>query len=87
MLRAARAEDWARVAALEVQRRQQAEALFADPLPEAAVEVVRRCIQDLLEIDPELQRLVVAARDDAGEAVRQNQTGQAAVSAYRRYSR
>ena len=87
MLREARKEDWAAVAAMEGQRRELSETLFAEPVPDEAVDVVRRCISELLEIDPELQRLASAARNEAGDAVRKTQTGKAALSAYRRYSR
>lgn len=87
MLRAARQGDWPAVAAKEGQRRELSEALFADPIPTEAVETVQHCIRELLEIDPELQRLAVAARDEAGDALRKTQTGKAALSEYRRYSR
>ena len=87
MLREARREDWAALAAMEGQRRELSEALFAEPVPAEAVETVSHCVRELLELDPEIQRLVQQARDEAGEAVRKTKTGKAALSAYRRYSR
>ena len=87
MLRAARQEDWETVAAHEQERRELAHTLFAEPLPAEAVDVVRRCLTELLEIDPELRRRLSESRDSAAQAVRDAQTGRAALSAYQRYSR
>jgi len=87
MLRAARSGDWAAVAEHEAQRQNAARDLFASPIPEGAVSTVEYCVAQLLELDPELLRLVSQAREAAGAEVRNLRAGRRAVDQYARFSR
>ncbi|MCC5857855.1 MAG: flagellar protein FliT [Ectothiorhodospiraceae bacterium] len=87
MLRAARSGDWTAVGEFETQRQQAARDLFATPVPEDAASTVEYCVSRVLELDPELLRLVSQAREAAGVDVQNLRAGRRAVDQYARFSR
>jgi hypothetical protein len=82
MLGHAEAGDWEAVIRDEDKRRQLIHQFFSSPSNMADVQGLSAAIQELLQINDELERLVTVAREKARSEVSTIATGRKAVNAY-----
>lgn len=86
MLALAEAADWEQLAEQAQQRQQLAQALFAAPVPEAAAATVAECVEEVLKLNQELQRITVAGRAGLLAELRDARANHKAADAYLRFS-
>jgi hypothetical protein len=82
MLEHGRQGHWDDVERLESVRREGLEAFFATAPVVAEIDFIRQDLQRMLVLDQELSLLVSAARDGAGEQLREIRAGRRAQAAY-----
>ena len=87
MLKHAEAGEWETVAEEEVVRARLINDFFSQPSNLTSEPHIGVAMQDLLQVNDKLERLSVAARDEAMSAIDSIKTGRSAVSAYRENSR
>ena len=87
MLKHAEAGEWEIVAEEELVRRRLINDFFSQPSNITSEPHIDVAIQELLQVNDKLERLSVAARDEARSAIDSIKTGRTAVNAYRDNSR